>query len=160
MKVLHARGAKGREGWEGSVARAMERDRCAVPLVTSPHSHPLDQRVNNQELTREACERATGLMTPSKTGQGDEASEADQLPSGYLANTADFACSVAMRSSEVGCQEALPDLLHGGESSTQLTHSVTNTPKIMLTPLPRSSRSTPGSSFTGETNNAFLSDYW
>ena len=45
------RAAKGREGGEGSVARAMERDRCAVPSITSPHSRAFDQKVNNQ-LTR------------------------------------------------------------------------------------------------------------
>ena len=47
-KVMHARAAKGREGGEGSVACAMERDRCAVPLITSSNSRPLNQRVNNQ----------------------------------------------------------------------------------------------------------------
>jgi hypothetical protein len=47
-KVMHARAEKGREGGEGSVACAMERDRCAVPLITSSNSRPLNQRVNNQ----------------------------------------------------------------------------------------------------------------
>jgi hypothetical protein len=108
----------------------------------------------------ELVERATGLMAPSKTGKSNEASKVGQLPSRFSANTADFTTSVAMRASEVEGWKASPDRLHGGESSTQLTHSVTNTPKIMLIPLPQSSRSTPGSSFTGETIDEFLSDYW
>ena len=46
---MHARAATGREGGEGSVACAMERDRCAVPLITSPNSRPLNQRVTGKE---------------------------------------------------------------------------------------------------------------
>ena len=66
-KVMHAsEGGERKGGGEVSVARAVERDRCTVPSITSPHSRPLDQRVNNQ-LTRAGKE---DVMNKGDASQG------------------------------------------------------------------------------------------
>jgi len=119
----------------------------------------------------ELVERATGLKAPRKTAKRSDFSSmvarralevARQLPSSFAAKSDDFASSLAKRVLEVETWRASPDRGHA-RGGTQLAQSQTKTPKSkLLTPLPpcQSSRSTPGSSRTGEATEDFLSDYW
>ena len=116
----------------------------------------------------ELVERTTGLKAPSKTAKSDDFSSmlarralevAGQLPLRYAAKRDDFASSLAKSFSKVETWRVSPDRAHV-KGSTRLTQAGTKTPKsVVLTPC-QSSRSTPGSSHTGETSDGFLSDYW
>ena len=119
----------------------------------------------------ELVERATGLKAPHKTAKRSDFSSmvarralevARQLPSSFAAKSDDFASSLAKRVLEAETWRASPDRAHA-RGGTQVAQSRTKTPKSkLLTPLPscQSSRSTPGSSHTGEATEDFLSDYW
>ncbi|KAL3763308.1 hypothetical protein ACHAW5_007700 [Stephanodiscus triporus] len=116
----------------------------------------------------ELVERTTGFKAPSKTAKSDDFSSmlarralevAGQLPLRYAAKRDDFASSLAKSISKVETWRVSPNRAHV-KGSIRLTKAGAKTPKgVVLIPC-QSSRSTPGSSHTGETSDGFLSDYW